>query len=158
MRPSFAITAIALIALSAATDTAARRRNTTSRKLSLPTATSCADAPFDTVAAHPDSVRFYGYEKTLRSTRETMFVSNRSTSRTISTLIFTINYADTQGRMLHSRRVEHPTDIPPEQTRRIDIPSWDRQQTFYYTGSPRPRTSAIPYCVTITPDTLLLER
>ena len=49
-------------------------------------------------------------------------------------------------------------DIPAGETRKIDFPTWDRQMTFYYCGSPRPRVSAIPYNVTIEPDTILLSR
>ncbi len=155
-----AIIAILILATAGADIASARRRNSINTRLKTDkTLTQEAVAePFDSISATADSVRFYGYEKTLRSTRETMFVSNLCRSRSISALIFTITYTDTKGRQLHRRRVEHRTDIPAGETRRIDIPSWDRQQTFYYTGSPRPRTAAIPYDVTITPDTLLLDR
>ena len=110
----------------------------------------------DTIAENGEAVEFYGYEKTLRSTRETVFVTNRS-SRTTAALRFTIRYYDAQGRLLHSRIVSTSAEIPPGETRRVDFPSWDKQCTFYYMGSPRPRTSAIPYSIKITGDTIFVN-
>ncbi|MBD5224700.1 MAG: hypothetical protein HDS68_01865 [Bacteroidales bacterium] len=115
-----------------------------------------ATEPFDTVRATDDDVRLSGYEKTLRATRETIFISNRSDSREIGGIIFTVTYLDNSGRILHRRRVEAHPSIPPGETRRLDFPTWDRQMTFYYKGSPRPRVSSIPYDIAIAADTLLL--
>ena len=98
----------------------------------------------DTVAATGTEVRFSGYEKTLRSTRETV--------------IFHITYFDAQGRQLHKVRKNLYAGIPPGETRRLDFPTWDRQFAFYYIRSPRPRVSAIPYNVSISPDTLIFAR
>jgi hypothetical protein len=46
--------------------------------------------------------------------------------------------------------------IPPHSTRRLDIPSWDKQKSYYYIKGKQPRTTATPYTITIHPDTLLL--
>lgn len=113
--------------------------------------------PFDTVKVTGNEVGLSGYEKTLRATRETVFVSNLSDNLEIGGIIFTVTYLDSSGRILHRRRVEAHPAIPAGETRRIDFPTWDRQMTFYYKGSPRPRVSSIPYDVTITADTLLLK-
>lgn len=113
------------------------------------------NAPFDTVAATAGMVRFSGYEKTLRATRETVFVSNLS-EREIDRVIFHITYRDAQGRQLHETRHCCRLCVPPGETRRLDFPTWDRQFAFYYARSPRPRVPAIPYTVEIRPDTLLL--
>jgi hypothetical protein len=112
--------------------------------------------PFDTIVAN-NNVKFSGYEKTLRSLRETMFVTNTG-NRIIEAVYFHITYFDSDGRQLHQASVHKSITIPVGETRKLDIPSWDRQCTFYYVGSPRPRVSAIPYSVAITPDTLLLLR
>lgn len=134
-----------------------KRQNTTRHGLkAIPrNAASATNARLDTIAGEGDAVEFYGYEKTLRSMRETVFVTNRS-ARTIAALRFTIRYYDAQGRLLHSRIVNTSAEIPPGETRRVDFPSWDKQCTFYYSGSPRPRTSAIPYSIKITGDTILV--
>ena len=53
-----------------------------------------------------------------------------------------------QGRTLHQavRRVR--ADIPSGTTRRIQFPSWDTQNSFYYRYSRRPRTANVtPYDV-----------
>lgn len=156
---AFAVLVAALLVMLPQAD--GRRRNTTARKLrtEAPKAqTETTVEPFDTVAAMPDSIRFYGYDKPLRSTRETLFVSNCSASRTVAAVIFTIDYTDTSGRQLHRRRVVQRTEIPPGETRKLDFPSWDRQQTFRYLFSPKTRASSIPYDVKVHADTLLLER
>lgn len=117
-------------------------------------------APFDTVATatlSPAPLQFSGYDKTLRANRETLFITNGSQTLHVGGVFFTIEYLDTQGRQLHRRKVRQHVDLPPGQTRRIDFPSWDRQCSFYYRGSTRPRTSAIPYTVRLRPDTLLIH-
>lgn len=117
----------------------------------------CAE-PFDTVAADNSMVRFSGYEKTLRSNRETVFVTNLLDSCEIAAVYFTIAYFDSSGRLLHKSHRRHRLAVPAGETRRADLPSWDRQFTFYYAGSPAPRVPAIPYTITISPDTLLLSK
>ena len=111
----------------------------------------------DTVAATGTEVRFLGYEKTLRSTRETVFLTNLS-GKELDRVIFHITYFDAQGRQLHKVRKNLYAGIPPGETRRLDFPTWDRQFAFYYIRSPRPRVSAIPYNVSISPDTLIFAR
>lgn len=115
----------------------------------------CNTAPtyLDTVAAADGMARFTGYEKTLHATRETVFLSNLS-SVEIARVAFRVTYYDVQGRQLHVARHNVYAPVPPGETRRLDFPTWDRQYTFYYVGSPRPRVSAIPYSVEIHPDTL----
>lgn len=140
----------------------ADRKNSISRKLKPSTSrqvgAECCAEPFDTVAADNTTVRFSGYEKTLRSNRETVFVTNLLGDREIAAVYFTITYFDSSGRLLHRSSRRHRAAVPPGETRRADLPSWDRQFTFYYAGSPAPRVPAIPYTITITPDTLLLSR
>lgn len=140
----------------------ADRKNSIGRKLkpsvSLTAGMPVCAEPFDTVAADNTMVRFSGYEKTLRSNRETVFITNLLDSCEIAAVYFTITYFDSSGRLLHKSPRRHRVIVPPGETRRADLPSWDRQFTFYYAGSPAPRVSAIPYTITIRPDTLLLTK
>lgn len=94
-------------------------------------------------------VAFSGYEKTLSATRETLFITNRGEAP-VEALSFDIAYHDRAGRLLHSRRVDLNCYIPAGETRRVDFRSWDTQKSFYFSGGPRPRVSAIPYTVAIT--------
>ncbi len=121
------------------------------------TAHAVAAAPLDTVALAGDSlsVRFYGYEKTLRATKETIFVLNAA-GRDASEIRFTIVYLDAAGREIHRRRVARRADFRAGQPLRLDIPSWDTQKTFYFAGGPRPRVAATPFSVKIIPDTIIL--
>lgn len=147
-----------VIAVSATVGVSAQRVNSINRSLKPVNqeAVTKLHEPFDTVRASGEDVLFSGYEKILRATRETVFVSNLSDSCEIGGIIFTVTYLDSSGRILHRRRVEAHPGIPAGETRRVDFPTWDRQMTFYYKGSPRPRVSSIPYDVTIVADTLLL--
>ena len=149
------VTALLAVAIPLGATGGEKRQNSTRHGLkAIPRQTAQVSATsLDTITGDGIAVDFYGYEKTLRSTRETVFVTNRS-SRPTAALRFTINYYDAQGRLLHSRKVTAAAEIPPGETRRLDFPSWDKQCTFYYTGSPRPRTPAIPYSIKITGDTV----
>ena len=115
---------------------------------------------FDTIATSADSaaVAFAGYEKTLSSSQESFFATNKTDSL-ITRLDIELNYLDMTGRQLDTRRITLDTQMTPGQTRRFDIKSWDRQKVFYYYLSPAPRSShATPYKVTIRLVTALRKR
>lgn len=113
--------------------------------------------PEDTTAVtHTHTIgklRYCGYEKTLRATKETIFIENLTDS-TINAISFTIEYIDSSGRKIHQRSLRHASLIPPRQTRRIDIPSWDTQKSYYYLKGDAPRKTATPYDIIITTDTI----
>lgn len=95
-------------------------------------------APYDTVWMPPaDSVGLYGFEKTLRSARESLYATNKS-SNDIAGIGLEITYLDMQGRMLHKRLHELSVDIPPTETRLMEFVSFDRQGLYYYYLSPAP--------------------
>lgn len=144
----------------AAFNAAPRRLNSTSRQLKVATQAADVQAAVthsDTIAADTSMVRFVGYDKALRSNKETLFVTNLMTGRDIEHVVFRITYFDSSGRQLHQTRKCLYAPVPPGQTRRLDFPSWDKQHSFYYARSPRPRVPAIPYTVKITPDTLIVS-
>lgn len=100
-----------------------------------------------------------GYDKALRSRRESFFVSNKLGGEdAIVWLEFTIGYYDMSGRELNSRRASLHCDIPAGATRNLTIPTWDTQQAFYYYRSQRPRRSvATPYNVKFTIDRIVVK-
>lgn len=108
-----------------------------------------AVAVFDTIASpSPEAVRLSGYDKPLGSRVESLFISNRL-DRDIIALEITLTYRDLQGRTLHETTRLVRADIPAAATRRIQFPSWDTQNSFYYRHSRRPRTANVtPYDVT----------
>lgn len=116
-------------------------------------------AVYDTLAA-PDAsaVSVNGYDKPLRSRRETFFTTN-NTDRNLARIAFTIRYFDARQRQFHQTKHNIPADIPAGETRQISVPSWDPQFNFYYIRSTIPQRAqqATPYDVRIKVDTLLFE-
>lgn len=111
-----------------------------------------AIAPSDTLrGAECDSVVVAGFDKPLRAVRETMFVSNH-THRPIDGICLEITYSDTRGRMLHKAVHNISCDIPPGETRRVEVRSFDRVGLFHYRLSPVPNraTQATPFDVAVT--------
>lgn len=105
----------------------------------------------DTIdAPSRDSLALAGFEKPLRSVRESLFVTNRS-ARPVTALEIEVSYYDMHGNLLH--RLERTVDValPSGETRRIEFPSFDRQQLFYYHRSPLPRgaVKATPFDVKV---------
>lgn len=100
----------------------------------------------DSIIADTSLISISGYDKPLRATRETFFVTNRYAC-TITAITITFNYYDLQGRQLHAVTRSIKYEIPPGETRQLYIPAWDKQQAFYYHLSPQPRRSATPYTV-----------
>ncbi len=117
------------------------------------------EVTFESIVAGADSIiSFAGYDKPLRSRRETFFATNSDTARTVERIWFTATYYDLSGRMLHRRSGASDGPVPPGQTRQLSTPSWDTQRTFYYYLSEAPaRAVGTPYRVTLTVDSLLLR-
>lgn len=106
---------------------------------------------FDTVMVVSQAdVRLSGYDKPLNSRKESLFISNR-TEREITAVEIRITYKDMQGRMLHEMKRLLCADIPSGATRRVEFPSWDRQNSFYYHKGRQPRVENVtPYSVDCT--------
>lgn len=98
-------------------------------------------------------VRLCGYDKTANANVETIFISNLSTD-TLSSISFTIKYLDNHNREIHRRNVAQQVEVLPSTTHKIDIPTWDRQHTYYYRHSAKPRKPATPYSISTTIDSL----
>lgn len=124
-------------------------QRTTRHKLKAATADALTlPAQRDTLFTAADSTAFTfnGYEKALRSSRESFFVTN-NTDSLVDRLSLELLYMDMQGRMLDRRTVDIDLEVKPGETRKADIRSWDNQKVMYYYRSPRPRggSQATPY-------------
>lgn len=116
-------------------------------------------AAYDTLPAPEASeISVNGYDKPLRSRRETFFTTNNS-DREIERIAFSIRYFDTKQRLLHQSVHNVPANIPAGETRQINIPSWDTQFNFYYLRSAIPQRAqqATPYDVRINVDTIFFQ-
>lgn len=99
---------------------------------------------------------FSGYDKELNSSKESFLLTNRS-SKVITGFVVRIDYQDMEGRMLHSRLIEESCVLPPGETRRFDIKSWDSQHTYYYFLGNEPKKVATPYKVAFLPQVFWVE-
>lgn len=165
MRPSKSIlrafsVVLIIIALSgeviSASLTGQRRPDNTIRSGRLRTTGHARDAifgiqrapelKFDTVFIPArEDVQLSGYDKPLRTNRETILVTN-STPRTVGGLSVTIKYMDMQGRQLHERTDTLRADVPPGETRMLRLATWDTQHSYYYHRGQQPRTANVtPY-------------
>ncbi len=108
-------------------------------------------------ATSAEPIGFAGYDKPLRGRKETLFVTNR-TGKELMGVVFRISYFDSAKRLLHRARHEVGLEVPAGETRRIDLTSWDKQQTFYYRGSKRGRSAGVPYTIEIETDTIFLAK
>ena len=99
---------------------------------------------------------FSGYDKEAGSNNESFILTNSGNS-TLSGFKVKIDYLDLQKRMLHSREVIKPCLIPPGESRRIDIKSWDTQHVYYYYLGNEPRRVATPYMVEFHPMSIWIQ-
>lgn len=149
---------ILLIILATATSAAAQRTSRQRLRPDVPAAAATPPAPMPTaVAMSGDSVAvsLAGYDKPLRSARESFHAVNADTLDIVG-MTLTFTYMDTSGRMLHrcSRHID--ADIPAGETRMVTVPSWDRQKVFYYINSAPARSAGTPYDVTIDIDSVFV--
>lgn len=103
---------------------------------------------FDTITVSSQTdIRLSGYDKPLNSRKESLFVSNKLPCEIVG-LNIRLTYSDMSGRTLHETIREIRADIPSGTTRRIEFPSWDKQNSFYYYGGRQPRVANVtPYKV-----------
>ena len=90
------------------------------------------------------AIRFYGFDKTVGSSLESFFISNELDSA-INAMEITITYSDMKGRQIHKRNLRLECDVPPHETIRTDIKSWDSQKSFYFYQSAKPKRQATPF-------------
>lgn len=111
---------------------------------------------YDTIVSPgSDIIDVKGYDKPLRSRRETFFATNNG-SVPVRRMAFTISYYDIDRHLLHRASHNVEADIPAGEQRMVGVRSWDVQQAFYYTRTTVDHKSskASPYDVEIHIDTL----
>ena len=102
-------------------------------------------------------VRLSGFDKPLRSRYETVFAVNTTPYQVIG-IVMTCDYADVNGRQLHRRDVTVSCDIPAGATRQLRFNAWDRQGSFYYRRSEKPRRAVgTAFDVTCTVKAIIIE-
>lgn len=102
-------------------------------------------------------IHFAGYDKNQSSNKESFFVSNNSKYSLLKIKI-EIEYLTIDGRQLHKRLLSKDLFITANETRKIDIPSWDTQKSFYYFRSQPARHPGNSYKVRIHPLQLTFKK
>lgn len=96
-----------------------------------------------------DQITFSGFDKPGDSSQESFFITN-NTDRTMTGVTLYIEYLTPDGRQLHKQFLRLSCSIPPHETRKTDIRSWDTQRSFHYEKSAPTRRSA-PFAVRFDP-------
>lgn len=121
----------------------ARKVQKTTRKVRSVTTENSVQA--DTITVQPQDITFKGYDKPLKSARETVIATSHL-SYCISDMEVSITYNDMQGRSLHQRTLWVNADLKPRKSQLITFPSWDVQKSFFYHRGQQPRTPNVtPY-------------
>ena len=103
-----------------------------------------------------EQIHFSGYDKPRRSATESFFITN-TTDRRMTGVTLYIEYLTTDGRQLYKKFVKLVCDIPPGETRKADIPSWDKQKSFYYIKSEASSKGGTPYTIVFDPISYYLQ-
>lgn len=103
-----------------------------------------------------DQISFSGFDKKLNSSTESFFVTN-STNRILTAIMLSIEYLTPDGRQLDKKYHEIKCNIPPGNTRKLDVRSWDTQHSFYYVKSAPAKASGSPFIVRFSPQAFYLR-
>lgn len=103
-----------------------------------------------------DQIVFTGFDKTLRNGKESFFIINK-TDRVLTGVTLYIDYRTPDGRQLTKRLLKLSCAIPPGETRKADVPTFDTQHSFFYVDSERPKRGGNPFTVTFDPVAFYLQ-
>ena len=120
-------------------------KETTSERLENNRIKSSQGKIFKEVA---DSLNFVGYDKKGSADYETFFVDN-SSSQDIMDVEVEISYFSNGDKLIHKRRQVVQGYFPHKESRKIDIPTWDRQKSYHYIRSVPSKKGSTPYTVSI---------
>lgn len=132
-------------------------------KTAKPNTTTVIVTPTDTITdieVIKTMARVGDYRKATVSRVESVMLTNLSKSDTIRAMDIDIDYRKIDGQQINRRTVTLKSTIPPGETRFVSFSSFDRQQLFYYHGTPpaRPTERTTPFDVTIEPINLIISQ
>lgn len=105
---------------------------------------------------HLSQITFSGFDKPQQSNRETFFITN-NTDRTMTGVVLYIEYLTPDGRQLNKSFYRLSCNIPAGETRIAEIPTWDKQNSFYYEKSKKSRSGGTPFTVVFDPVSFYLR-
>lgn len=160
LRPA-AVLAAALVATVFVADGQNTRRKGAHKPRTVSETTVTAAA--DTISGAGDIAALASlgqYRKAAVSRVESVMITNLSACDTIHAMTVDIDYRDMAGRQLNRRTVELKANVPPGETRFVSFQSFDRQQLFYYHGTPpaRPTARTTAFDVTLAPVRIVISK
>lgn len=93
-----------------------------------------------------NKLTFMAYDKRAGADRETFFLDNGS-KVDLKAIEIEITYFNSAGKQIHKRNVEIEQSFPSNETRRIDIKTWDSQKSYHYINSVPSAKGSSPYTV-----------
>ncbi len=97
-----------------------------------------------------DQIVFTGFDKNQGNSQESFFIIN-NTDRRLTGVALYIDYRTLDGRQLNKQYLKLACDIPPGETRKVDIKSWDTQKSFYYYKSKPSKHRGNPFDIKFDP-------
>lgn len=142
MRATLLTVILALMALSAT------GQRLTRPKAKVKTVEAVQSAPaIDTLPA--ENVRITGYDKPLRSRRESMIVTNCG-KEPFDSVRLTMTYTDDRGTLLNTRTITVAAHLHPGQAKSVSIRSWDVNNSYYYFLTPPTRAAGTPFRLSVS--------
>ena len=97
-----------------------------------------------------ENVVLTGFDKKRNNSKESFFIIN-NTGSALNGVGVDITYLTPDGRMLTHRYAVISITIPAGETRKVDIPAWDTQHSFYYLKSDPDPSRGNPFNVVMIP-------
>lgn len=97
-----------------------------------------------------EQVKYSRFDKPASSAYETFQVTN-TTDRTLKAVGLFLEYRTLDGAQLHKRYVRLDCNVPAGESRMLSVRSFDKQKSYYFKGSSKPRKRATPFDVIFDP-------
>lgn len=147
------LASLLVVAMTVGASVSAKKIRTTRHSLTASHQATDSVARAGSVTVCDSAVALHGFDKPLYSLYESVLATNRL-DKAVSAVFLTVEYLDRKGRQLHKRSCRIAADIPSGETRLLKFASWDRQHSFYYEKSRRPRVEATRFSVICTVDSV----
>ncbi len=102
------------------------------------------DTTISSLVFNRKGISINGFDKKVSDSQEVFYVTNNTLNH-ISRIKLYLRYSNMAGELLHEREIIVECELPSKSTRRVSIPSFDRNRSHYYYLSTKPRKSATPF-------------
>lgn len=145
------LSALLLLLVAGTLDMGARVRSTRKNLRSTEVPVAVLDTvdgllPDSLMTVDPAAVTIKGFAKRASDSKESFFITNNTRHR-MSAVRLLMRYTTMNGELLTQRSVTVPVSLKPDETKLVEVKSFDVQRLFYYYAGPQPRKQATPFKV-----------